>query len=77
MASFFSKFPGMLVSGFINASIPHIEREFGLTSTQSGILLASNDLTGFLFVMFVSYYGEKGHKPTWLGVGSILIGIVI
>eukprot|EP00111_Clytia_hemisphaerica_P003959 TCONS_00011354-protein len=66
---------GMLVSGFINASIPHIEREFGLTSTQSGILLASNDLTGFLFVMFVSYYGEKGHKPTWLGAGSILIGI--
>ena len=64
----------MMVNGFVNASVPHLEREFGYTSTESGILLASNDLTGFLFVLFVSYYGEKGHKPLWLGAGSIILG---
>lgn len=73
--SIFSLIQGMTVSGLISASVPHIEREFGFTSTQSGILLASNDLTGFLFVLFVSYYGETGHKPTWLGIGSILTGL--
>ena len=67
-------FLGMMVNGFIGAAIPHIEREFGITSTESGILLAANDLTGFLFVLFVSYYGETGHKPKWLGVGSITMG---
>ena len=62
------------MNGLIGASIPHLEKEFGLTSTQSGILLASNDLSAILFVLFVSYYGEKGHKPIWLGVGSIATG---
>ena len=64
----------MVVNGLIGASISHIEKEFGFTSTQSGILLASNDLTAILFVAFVSYYGEKGHKPIWLGIGSIVTG---
>ncbi|XP_066934957.1 solute carrier organic anion transporter family member 4C1-like [Clytia hemisphaerica] len=73
--SIFCLLQGMTVNGFIGASIPHIEREFGLTSTQSGILLASNDLTAILFVLFVSYYGERGHKPTWLGIGSIVTGL--
>lgn len=67
-------FIGMAVNGWINASVPHIEREFGFTSTETGLLLASNDLTGFLFVLIVSYYGETGRKPLWVGIGCIITG---
>ena len=71
---FLTFFQGMAVNGLIGASIPHIEKEFGFTSTQSGIFLASNDLTALLTVLFVSYYGEKGHKPKWLAIGCIITG---
>lgn len=64
----------MLVNGLVSASIPHLEREFGLTSTSTGFISASNDVSGLLFVLIVSYYGDRGHKPKWLGCGAILTG---
>ena len=72
--SLFSVLQGMLVNGLISASIPHIEREFGFTSTESGVILGSNDVSGLLLVLIISYYGENGHKPRWLGCGAILTG---
>ena len=65
----------MLVNGLTSASIPHLEKEFGFTSTQAGLIMASNDVSGLLLVMVVSYYGGKGHKPKWLGYGSVTTGI--
>ncbi|XP_057316099.1 solute carrier organic anion transporter family member 4C1-like [Hydractinia symbiolongicarpus] len=73
--SLFSILQGMLVNGLVSASIPHLEREFGLTSTSTGVISASNDVSGLLFVLLVSYYGDRGHKPKWLGYGAILTGI--
>ena len=64
----------MLVNGITSASIPHLEKEFGFTSTQAGLIVASNDVSGLLLVMVVSYYGGKGHKPKWLGYGSVTTG---
>ena len=57
-----------------NAVVSHIEREFGLESRDIGIMLASNDLSGVILVMFVSYYGSKGKKPRWLAIGSVITG---
>ncbi|XP_057317468.1 solute carrier organic anion transporter family member 4C1-like [Hydractinia symbiolongicarpus] len=73
--SLFSILQGMLVNGLVSASIPHLEREFGLTSTSTGFISASNDVSGLLCVLIVSYYGDRGHKPKWLGCGAILTGI--
>ena len=65
---------GILVNGLISASIPHLEREFGFSSTHAGFISASNDVSGLLFVLIISYYGGKGHKPKWLGYGAIITG---
>ena len=72
--SLFSISQGMLVNGMMSSSIPHIEREFGMSSTETGLILASNDVSGLLLVLVISYYGEKGNKPKWLGCGAILTG---
>ena len=64
----------MIVNAFTSAAIPHLETEFGLSSKQMGFIIASNDISGIVLILFVSYYGGKGHKPKWLGYGSIITG---
>ena len=41
----------MVVNGLTGASIHHLEKEFGFTSTQAGLIMASNDVSGLLLVM--------------------------
>ena len=55
--------------------VSSIERRFQLNSTAVGFLLVSFDLTVVLCVIFISYFGDKGHKPRWIGYGSVFIGI--
>ena len=64
----------MIVSGLSPSSVAQIEKEFGLPSKVSGAILASNDASALAFVLIVSYFGEKGKKPKWLGIGAIMTG---
>jgi len=40
-----------------------LERRFGLRSTQTGIITASGDIVHMCIVVFVGYFGRRGHKP--------------
>ena len=52
-----------------------VERRFKFTSTAVGVLLVSFDVSVLICVVFISYFGDKRHKPRWLGYGIILQGI--
>ena len=71
----FLSFAGMLVNGVVTAGLPTIEKEFGLRSTSSGIIVAGNDISSLLLVGVVSFFGTKGHKPKWIGYGGLLTGM--
>eukprot|EP00794_Sanderia_malayensis_P000568 gene568-1226_t len=73
--SMFSLVQGLIVMGLVVVSIPDIEKEFGFTSTNSGLILAFNDIAGIIFVPIVSFFGTTGKKPKWIGYGALITGV--
>ena len=60
--------------GAVMVSIPTIEKEFGFSSKMSGIIVAGNDVSALMGIALVSFFGAKGNKPKWIGVGAIITG---
>ena len=71
MLSFLS---GLLANGLTSVNLRDLEKQFGFSSKEASYILISNDIAGLLIVPLVSFYGDKGHKPKWIGIGSIVIG---
>ncbi|XP_065192060.1 solute carrier organic anion transporter family member 4A1-like [Sycon ciliatum] len=68
-------FQGLTVSGMNGVVIPTIEKRFRLPSQRSGLISGAYDISAAIFVLPVSYFGERAHKPRWLGIGCFLLGI--
>eukprot|EP00794_Sanderia_malayensis_P000569 gene569-1227_t len=73
--SMFSLVQGLAVMGLVAVSIPDIEKEFGFTSTHSGLILAFNDIAGIILVPIISFFGTTGKKPKWIGYGALITGL--
>ena len=52
-----------------------IERRYRLSSTAAGSLASVTDASILVSVIFISYFGGRGHKPRWLGVSLIIQAI--
>ena len=61
--------------GFTSVVLSSIERRYRFSSLAAGFVAASFDIAVLFSVIFVSYFGGKGHKPRWLGIGLIIQGI--
>ena len=55
--------------------ISSIEKRYRFSSTAASLIVSTFDVTVVCAAVFVSYFGEKGHKPRWLGISLILQGI--
>ncbi|XP_023977638.1 solute carrier organic anion transporter family member 4C1 [Physeter macrocephalus] len=66
---------GMVVNGLVNISISTIEKRYELKSSLTGLISSSYDITFCLLSLFVSFIGERGHKPRWLAFASFMIGL--
>nr|XP_056704794.1 solute carrier organic anion transporter family member 4C1 [Euleptes europaea] len=73
--SLLSVFQGIIVNGLINVSISTIEKRYELNSSLTGLISASYDIAFCVLCLFISFYGERGHKPRWLALASFLIGL--
>ncbi|XP_060091623.1 solute carrier organic anion transporter family member 4C1 [Heteronotia binoei] len=73
--SLLSVFQGIIVNGLINVSISTIEKRYELNSSLTGLISASYDIAFCVLCLFISFYGERGHKPRWLAFASFLIGL--
>ncbi|XP_064596650.1 solute carrier organic anion transporter family member 1B3-like [Liolophura sinensis] len=63
------------LSSFLTSQITTIEKQFGLSSSQSGILLSMNDAGFLITVVFVSYFGRNSHIPRILALCCFIYGI--
>lgn len=63
------------LTGFTSVVLSTIERRYRFNSTVAGLIAAAFDMSVFFSVLFISYFGGKGHKPRWLGVSLILQGL--
>nr|XP_019583488.1 PREDICTED: solute carrier organic anion transporter family member 4C1 [Rhinolophus sinicus] len=66
---------GVVVNGLINISISTIEKRYEMKSSLTGLISSSYDIAFCLLSLFVSYTGERGHKPRWLAFASFMIGL--
>ena len=62
----------ILLVGLTSVVITSIERRYNLTSIMTGILASIFDIVVVICVLPMSYFGEKGHKPRWLGIGAVV-----
>lgn len=63
------------LSVYVNSQVTTLERQFGFSSNQTGLIMAANDIGFLVFVLFVSYLAPKMHIPKSLGVMTIVFGI--
>ncbi len=64
-----------LTLGFTSVVLSSIERRYGFSSTAAGAIAATFDASVLVSVLFISYFGGRGHKPRWLGVSLIIQGV--
>ncbi|NWV82704.1 SO4C1 protein, partial [Dasyornis broadbenti] len=73
--SLLAVFQGLVVNGLINISISTIEKRYELNSSLTGLISASYDIAFCVLSLFVSYFGERGHKPRWLAFSAFMLGL--
>ena len=49
----------MAINGFVNVIITTLERRFGLSSTETGVIAGSYDIGSMISVIPISYFGAK------------------
>ncbi|XP_069117272.1 solute carrier organic anion transporter family member 4A1-like isoform X2 [Argopecten irradians] len=64
---------GAAVNGVVNIVLTTLEKRYSLASSQSALIVSSTDIGAILFVLLVSYFGSKGHRPRWLGGGTLVM----
>ena len=72
---YFSSLTTSTLQIYISSQITTLERQFGFTSFQSGMLLSCNDAGYLLVTLFVGYQATRTHIPRGLGVSTILFGL--
>ena len=60
--------------GLTIMTLPSIEKRFGLSGKEMGIIAASNDASALLLVVFISFYGDYANKIRWIGGGGVIVG---
>lgn len=46
-----------------------------MNSAETRLILLSDDIGSILFVVFISYFEGKGHRPRWIGISAVFVAI--
>ena len=66
-------YAAIVVIGLSSLTLPSIEKRFSLTSKELGVILASNDVTALVVVLFISFYGDYANKIRWIAGGGVVL----
>uniref|UniRef100_F6Z8W3 Solute carrier organic anion transporter family member n=1 Tax=Monodelphis domestica TaxID=13616 RepID=F6Z8W3_MONDO len=58
----------------MKSSITQIERRFGTTSSEAGLIDGSFEIGNLLMITLVSHFGTKSHIPRLIGTGCFIMG---
>jgi len=65
----------MVSGGLLNLNVTPLEKRFGLTSTQSSLIVVGYDIGFFVMTLFISYYGMNASRPKMVAVGATVFGL--
>ncbi|XP_038176422.1 solute carrier organic anion transporter family member 1A4-like isoform X6 [Arvicola amphibius] len=60
---------------YMNSMLTQIERQFNIPTSIVGFINGSFEIGNLLFIIFVSYFGTKLHRPIVIGVGCVVMGL--
>ena len=68
---------GVLINGLVNVVITSIEIRFGMKSSDTGLLVACQDIGSLLVMLPASHFGSRlgASKPRWIAVGMMVLGL--
>ena len=66
---------GFVLNGLNSVNATSLERRFGLNSSNIGMIASVYDISAALLGVLISYLCSRGHKPRWLGVSIIIMGL--
>ncbi|KAM6216298.1 solute carrier organic anion transporter family member 1B3-like [Rhynchocyon petersi] len=75
MALSFSFIAKSLSGIIMKSSVTHIERRFDVSSSVAGLIDGSFEIGNLFFIVFVSHFGSKLHRPKLIGIGCIIMGM--
>ncbi|VDP50470.1 unnamed protein product [Soboliphyme baturini] len=64
---------GTLATGYSMSVLTTIEKRFNIASKTAGFIISSYEFGTLLSVVFVSYFGSRGHIPRWIGFGGLVL----
>ncbi|KAJ8381911.1 hypothetical protein SKAU_G00026890 [Synaphobranchus kaupii] len=71
----FAYFSKALSGTYMKSSITQIERRFDLSSSHTGLIDCSFEIGNLLFLVAVSHFGAKLHRPRLIGAGCLLMAV--
>ena len=65
----------LLLSGLTSTVISTLESRYSFSSIAAALIASTFDITVTVVIIFVSYFGGRGHRARWLGIGCVVQGI--
>ncbi len=62
-------------AGFEPVIISSLERRYKFSSTAASVIIIVFDAAVVVSVIIISYFGEKAHKPRWIGIAFFTQGV--
>lgn len=60
---------------YLTSQITSVEKQFGFSSSQVGVIMSGNDIGFLVTVLLISHFAKKAHIPRCLGGSTFLFGI--